>query len=339
MKKIGIIGVGGVASYAHIPSYINRKIEICAICDINERKLNEVGNLYNITHRYTKLEEMIEKENIDILDIATPPSSHKEILNIANRYKLQIVMQKPLITNEKELDDISNLVLNSNRFKLNMQGRYVSAWIKVKEILQNDDIGKPLMCTIINNDWWDRENGRWDLNVKNYIIFEMLIHHIDLCNFWFGNAIKVTARGGKNDSQNIKNMNYINVMIEYKNGIIINIIENWGMSEYDFATGHPFEDILITGEKGCIKANSEMVKLSKINDNKINTWLHPRPGQKLPNSVLINNWFNDSFGELMNDFVLNESAGNNEDKNYAIELTKMLFKIAKATDSDSWIEF
>lgn len=339
MKKIGIVGVGGVASYAHIPSYINRKIEVCAICDIDEKKLNEVGELYNITRRYTKIEEMIEKENIDILDIATPPSTHKELLDIANRYKLEIVMQKPLITNEEDLNDINKLVLSSNRFKLNMQGRYVSAWIKIKEILQNNDIGKPLMCTIINNDWWDREDGRWDLNVKNYIIFEMLIHHIDLCNFWFGKPFKVTARGGKNNSQNIKNMNYIDVMLEYKNGMIIQIVENWGMSEYDFATGHPFEDILITGEKGCIKANSEMVKLSKINDNEIKTWLHPRPGQKLPNDTLINNWFNDSFGELMKDFLLNENIGNNDDKTYAIELTKMLFKIAKATNSDNWIEF
>ena len=36
MKKIGIVGVGGVASYAQIPAYKERKIKIQAICDINE---------------------------------------------------------------------------------------------------------------------------------------------------------------------------------------------------------------------------------------------------------------------------------------------------------------
>lgn len=339
MKRIGIVGVGGVASYAHIPSYINRDIDVWSICDINEKKLNTIGNLYNISRRYTDIEEMIKKENIDVLDIATPPSSHKEILKIANKYKVQVVMQKPLITDEREMDDISALILSSDRFKLNMQGRYVSAWAKIKKLLKNESIGKPLMCTIVNNDWWDREEGRWDLNINNYIIFEMLIHHLDLCHFWFGKPFKVTARGGKNDSQNIKKMNYINVMLEYKNGLIVQIIENWGMSEYDFSTGHPFEDILITGEKGTIKANSEMVKLSKINNNEMNVWLHPRPGQKLPCDILKNNWFNDAFGELMKDFIYNNNIGYDDDKNYAIELTKMLFKIAEATTSDNWIEF
>ena len=119
MKRIGIVGVGGVASYAHIPSYINRDIDVWSICDINEKKLNTIGNLYNISRRYTDIEEMIKKENIDVLDIATPPSSHKEILKIANKYKVQVVMQKPLITDEREMDDISALILSSDRFKLN----------------------------------------------------------------------------------------------------------------------------------------------------------------------------------------------------------------------------
>ena len=37
MKRIGIVGVGGVASYAHIPSYINRDIGVWSICDIDEK--------------------------------------------------------------------------------------------------------------------------------------------------------------------------------------------------------------------------------------------------------------------------------------------------------------
>lgn len=37
---------------------------------------------------------------------------------------------------------------------------------KNKKILNNKEIGKPLICTITNNDWWDREPGRWDLKLK-----------------------------------------------------------------------------------------------------------------------------------------------------------------------------
>ena len=62
MKKVGIVGIGGVASYAQIPAYIEKGIRIEAICDINEEILNKIGNKYNISNRYIDLEEMIVKE-------------------------------------------------------------------------------------------------------------------------------------------------------------------------------------------------------------------------------------------------------------------------------------
>lgn len=340
MKKLGIVGVGGVASYAQIPAYIERGIQIQAICDTNEEILNKIGDKYNILNRYNNVEEMITKEKIDIIDVATPPQTHMEIIKIANKYNVEVIMQKPLIVDIKEFEKMKELVNYNKHLKLNLTGRYVSAWQKIKEIIDNKEIGKPLICTITNNDWWDRDLGRWDLTTKDYIIFEMLIHHLDLCNFWFGYPKRITARGGHSEKQQMKNMNFVNVILEYENGLIIQIIENWLMPEYDFATGHPFEDILITGEDGVIKANSETVRLSKIVNNDIRTWKLPRPGQKLPVDCLENNWFIDSFGCAMEDYLkyFNKNDKEKEDKDYAIKLTEMTFKASEATKSNKWIE-
>lgn len=341
MKKLGIVGVGGVAGYAQIPSYLEKGIQIKAICDINMETLNYIGNKFNIKQRYTDIEEMIIKEKIDILDVATPPRTHLEIIELANKYNVEVVIQKPLIVDKKELNKMRDLINKNKHIKLNMSGRYVSAWQKIKEILDSKEIGKPMLCTIINNDWWDRENGRWDLKTKDYIIFEMLIHHLDLCNYWFGMPKRVVARGGHNNKQNLKNMNWVNVTLEYEDGFVIQLIENWTMSEYDFATGHPFEEILITGEEGSLKANSERVKYSKLNENTIHVWHLPRPGQKLPAEMLKHNWFIDSFGMAMEDYISNFENNQNvkEDKSYAIKLTEMTFKIAEATRSNEWLDF
>lgn len=340
MKKVGIVGIGGVASYAQIPAYIEKGIRIQAICDINEEILNKIGDKYNISNRYTDIEEMIVKEKVDIIDVATPPQTHLDIIRIANKYNVEVIMQKPLIVDIKEFEQLKELINANKHLKLNLTGRYVSAWQKIKKILNNKEIGKPLICTITNNDWWDREPGRWDLKTKDYIIFEMLIHHLDLCNFWFGYPKRITARGGHSEKQLMKNMNFVNVTLEYEDGFIVQIIENWLMPEFDFATGHPFEDVLITGEEGAIKANSEIVKLSTIGDNDIRTWKLPRPGQKLPVESLENNWFIDSFGCAMADYLdyFNKNEKELEDKEYAIELTKLTFKVSEATKSNKWIE-
>ena len=95
MKKIGIVGVGGVASYAQIPAYLEKGIKIQAICDINNETLNRIGNKYGIQNRYTDIEEMIEKEQINIIDVATPPQTHLDILKIANKNNVEVIIQKP----------------------------------------------------------------------------------------------------------------------------------------------------------------------------------------------------------------------------------------------------
>ena len=52
MKKIAIIGVGGVARYAHLPSYKSNDIEVVALCDINKNLLEEVGKEFQIKKLY-----------------------------------------------------------------------------------------------------------------------------------------------------------------------------------------------------------------------------------------------------------------------------------------------
>lgn len=339
MKKIGIVGVGGVAAYAQLPAYQSRGIPVAAIADINENALKSAGEVFGISARYTDPEKMICEQKLDVLDIATPPQTHLDLLEIAARYHLSVVMQKPFITDRTQLDRAWELVKRCSHFKLNLTGRYVSAWQKVHDLLQENRIGKPVFCTIINQDWWDRENGRWDTSVKDYVIYEMLIHHLDLCCWWFGIPKAVAARGGVSSGQNMQMMNLITVTLEYDNGLIVQLVENWAMPEYSFSTGHPFEDILITGSAGCIKANSERVQCSVMGENKIEVWNKPRPGQKLPQQMLANNWFCDSFGAAMQDYLtrFDEEKLTAEDKEYALTLTELTFRVAEASSSNSWV--
>ena len=128
-------------------------------------------------------------------------------------------------------------------------------------------------------------------------------------------------------------------MLEYQSGLIIQIVENWCMSEYKFASGHPFEDVLITCSNGAIKANSESVEYSRLGSNEIHTYLLPRPGQILPNETLQHNWFCDAFGEIMKDYICNSNSMEiiKEDKELSLYITNLLFSISQSLKSNNWI--
>ena len=56
---VGIIGESHLRTYRDIP-----EAEVVAICDINEERLNDVGDRFGIAHRYTHIGRMLAEEEL-----------------------------------------------------------------------------------------------------------------------------------------------------------------------------------------------------------------------------------------------------------------------------------
>ena len=67
--RIGLIGAGNIAK-THLESYKNvPEAEIVAICDINEKNLNETADEFGIKARYNSVEDMLAAEQLDAADV------------------------------------------------------------------------------------------------------------------------------------------------------------------------------------------------------------------------------------------------------------------------------
>ena len=72
MLKVGLIGVGGISG-SHIPAWdAMEDTELAALCDIRPERMEP----YPDKRHYTDLDEMLEKEELDILDICLPTYLH-----------------------------------------------------------------------------------------------------------------------------------------------------------------------------------------------------------------------------------------------------------------------
>jgi predicted dehydrogenase len=335
---IGIIGVGGVARYAHLPAYRARGQEVVALCDINLELCRSVARQFGIGRTFSDPEALIADPAVRVIDIATPPSSHCELLTLAARYGKPVLVQKPLCTNRGDFAAIAALASKGLRVRLNLTGRHVSAWRKIKDLISGGSLGQPILCTIFNRDWWDRELGRWEHEINNYIVFEMVIHHLDLCLYWFGLPRAVIARGGYHPAQTLQQKNWATVTLDYQDNFAVQIVDDWAMSEFGFASGHPFEQVLISGRDGAIRANSERVELSLRGTGELRVWHLPRPGQSLPDETLTVGWFPDSFGQAMGEFVstINDPRVAADDWEHLRTLTALSFAVSDAMDSMQW---
>ena len=72
MYKSAFLGCGGRArGHAHAYQHVKGS-EIGAICDMNEQLLNDFGDDFSISKRYTDLHQMLDQESPDLLHIVIP---------------------------------------------------------------------------------------------------------------------------------------------------------------------------------------------------------------------------------------------------------------------------
>ena len=108
--RIGLVGLGTYAEIAHLPTYLNSPyaadVELAAICDLNESRLNEIGDKHGIAGRYTDLNKMLAEANLDAVSIVTPDHAHTAVVNMSLAAGLDVMVEKPLAQTVKDCDEM-----------------------------------------------------------------------------------------------------------------------------------------------------------------------------------------------------------------------------------------
>ena len=141
MIKAGIIGAGKIAE-RHISGYKRFGVEI-VITDADDGVAERIGRDYSI-NIVKSSEEIFDDPGLEIIDVCTPVTTHKDIILEAVKKKKHVFCEKPLCLNLNEAYQIKGAAENAE--KLLMVGylyRFHPAFQKVKEWLDGGLIGKP----------------------------------------------------------------------------------------------------------------------------------------------------------------------------------------------------
>ncbi|UCH33054.1 MAG: Gfo/Idh/MocA family oxidoreductase [Armatimonadota bacterium] len=105
MKKVrvGIIGTGGIAQWAHIPGYQKVEgVEVAAFCDTNRETLKAAAEKFGVKKTYTDYRKMLASEKLDAVSVCTPNVHHAEPTVAALRAKAHVLVEKPIAMNATE---------------------------------------------------------------------------------------------------------------------------------------------------------------------------------------------------------------------------------------------
>ena len=94
--RLGFIGAGFIAS-AQLPALAARDdVDLVAMADVDDRKLDRLADRYDVTSRYTDWRAMIAREELDAVSVCTPNTLHAEQVIRALKAGLHVLCEKPM---------------------------------------------------------------------------------------------------------------------------------------------------------------------------------------------------------------------------------------------------
>src|SRR5258708_5260129 len=108
--RIGIIGTGWWATYAHLPSLISYPLaDVVALPDPSPERLAHAAGHLGIGARYEDYRAMLDRGDLDGVVVATPHTTHYDIAAEVLSRGIPLMLEKPMVLHAREARDLVNL--------------------------------------------------------------------------------------------------------------------------------------------------------------------------------------------------------------------------------------
>lgn len=109
--KIAILGAGNIGKY-HVREFANLGADVSAILgstkESSSRTAENLKEEFNIkVTPYYELEELFEKEKLDVVSICTPPEMHEKQIRRCLEKSIHVMCEKPLIQSKRNNYEIA----------------------------------------------------------------------------------------------------------------------------------------------------------------------------------------------------------------------------------------
>ena len=222
MKELrgGLIGCG-FFSINHLHGW--RGVEgaaIVALCDRDPVRLAIAGDQFGIAPRYADAEQMLARETLDFVDIATTVSSHRPLVEAAARHGVGVICQKPFAPSMQDAESMVTTCHDAGvPLMVHENFRWQSAIQAVGDIVRNGEIGEPFWGRVSFRSAFDVFSGQPYLATgERFIIEDLGIHILDIARFLFGDVATATARTRRVNPA-IKGEDVATILLGHRNGV------------------------------------------------------------------------------------------------------------------------
>ena len=270
--RYGLIGAGRVAPNHVKAFWENREdLEFAAYCDIDpaagERLRQGNPQALDGVPFYTDYREMIEREKLDIVSIATFSGTHAAIAFDCLEKNINLIIEKPIAMSLEDADRIvalseeKGLVVSANH-----QNRFNKPIQKVREALEAGRFGRLLHGTTHilwarDKNYYDSAAWRGTWEQDGGALMNQCIHAIDLLRWMMGDEVEEVFGFTRQQFHHYLECEDVGMaVVKFKNGAIGTIEGTTNVYPQNLE-----ETLYLFGESGT-------VKLGGKSTNHIDVW-------------------------------------------------------------------
>ncbi|MBP1043004.1 Gfo/Idh/MocA family oxidoreductase [Vagococcus sp. BWB3-3] len=251
MLKVGLVGLGFMGN-SHLQNYLRLEeegfpIKLVAICDVDEAKQGGAlveGNLptgvspvdFSQYTFYQDMAEMIEKEDLDYVDLCLPTYLHSPKAVEAMSLGMPVFCEKPMaISSEAAQEMIDASEKYGKQLMIGQTLRFFPSYLYVKETIDSGRYGKVVAGSFFRGGTtpiWSWENWLLKKDKSGGCLLDQHIHDVDTINWLFGPPESVSTSGkviNEGNGYDIVSSNY-----HYADGKVVNAEDDWTINNDDF---------------------------------------------------------------------------------------------------------
>jgi predicted dehydrogenase len=197
--KIGVIGVGGISAL-HIESYRkNPDTEIIAFCDINQERLDLMGDKYGVKKRFTRAQDMLAQvPELDAVSVCTWNSEHAPMTIAALNAGKHVLCEKPMATSAAAAQEmLETAEKNGKLLMIGFVRRFGNDCAVLKDFINAGALGEIYYAKATylrrngNPGGWFGDKSR----SGGGPLIDLGVHVIDLSRYLMGNRKPVSVYG------------------------------------------------------------------------------------------------------------------------------------------------
>jgi predicted dehydrogenase len=190
-----IVGCGYFAQFQIAAWKRMEDVELAAACDLDRERAQAAA-----PRAYTSAAEMLDREQLDFVDIATRPASHLELVRLTLGRGIPTICQKPMASTWEEACEMVRLADAAGvPLVIHENWRWQPWYREARLLIEEGAIGRPVSyCfrTRQRDGLGDAAYARqpYFREMPRLLVYETVVHHIDTARFLFGPIDSLYAR-------------------------------------------------------------------------------------------------------------------------------------------------